>query len=80
MFQQLGFGLAIAVILDATVIRSILVPASMELLGGPQLVLPVLAGVAARDSHRGPAATRARLGGGGRRGAVGRRGALDMRD
>lgn len=33
MFQQMGFGLATAVILDATVIRSFLVPASMRLLG-----------------------------------------------
>jgi RND superfamily putative drug exporter len=33
MFQQLGFGLAIAVVIDATVIRSILVPAMMRLLG-----------------------------------------------
>ena len=33
MFQQLGFGLAIAVLLDATIVRSILVPASMKLLG-----------------------------------------------
>jgi RND superfamily putative drug exporter len=33
MFQQMGFGLAAAVIIDATLIRSILVPASMELLG-----------------------------------------------
>ena len=32
-FQQMGFGLAIAVFLDATVVRSILVPASMKLLG-----------------------------------------------
>lgn len=32
-FQQVGFGLAIAVILDATIIRMVLVPASMELLG-----------------------------------------------
>ena len=32
-FQQMGFGLAIAVLLDATVVRSILVPASMKLLG-----------------------------------------------
>jgi RND superfamily putative drug exporter len=32
-FQQVGFGLAVAVILDATIIRMILVPASMELLG-----------------------------------------------
>jgi RND superfamily putative drug exporter len=33
MFQQMGFGLAVAVILDATVIRSILVPATMQVLG-----------------------------------------------
>jgi RND superfamily putative drug exporter len=33
MFQQMGFGLAVAVILDATVIRSILVPSTMRLLG-----------------------------------------------
>lgn len=32
-FQQMGFGLAIAVLLDATIVRSILVPASMRLLG-----------------------------------------------
>jgi RND superfamily putative drug exporter len=31
--QQMGFGLAVAVTLDATLIRSILVPASMQLLG-----------------------------------------------
>jgi putative drug exporter of the RND superfamily len=31
--QQVGFGLAVAIILDATVIRSVLVPASMALLG-----------------------------------------------
>jgi hypothetical protein len=33
MFQQLGFGLAVAVFLDATIVRSILVPAAMRLLG-----------------------------------------------
>ena len=33
MFQQVGFGLAVAVLLDATVIRSMLIPASMQLLG-----------------------------------------------
>jgi RND superfamily putative drug exporter len=32
-FQQMGFGLAVAVLLDATVVRTILVPASMRLLG-----------------------------------------------
>jgi RND superfamily putative drug exporter len=33
VFQQVGVGLAVAVILDATIIRMVLVPASMELLG-----------------------------------------------
>ncbi len=33
MFQQMGFGLAVAVILDATIVRSVLVPATMKLLG-----------------------------------------------
>jgi len=33
MFQQMGFGLGVAVILDATIVRSVLVPASMKLLG-----------------------------------------------
>ncbi|MCC7365941.1 MAG: MMPL family transporter [Dehalococcoidia bacterium] len=39
-FQQMGFGLAVAVLLDATVVRSILVPASMELLGERNWYLP----------------------------------------
>ena len=38
--QQVGFGLAVAVILDATIIRSVLVPASMELLGDWNWYLP----------------------------------------
>lgn len=38
--QQMGFGLAVAVFLDATLIRSILVPASMELLGDRNWYLP----------------------------------------
>ncbi len=38
--QQVGFGLAVAVILDATVIRSVLVPASMQLLGTLNWYLP----------------------------------------
>jgi RND superfamily putative drug exporter len=33
ILQQVGFGLAVAIILDATIIRMVLVPASMELLG-----------------------------------------------
>ena len=38
--QQVGFGLAVAVILDATIIRSVLVPASMQLLGDLNWYLP----------------------------------------
>lgn len=40
MFQQMGFGLGVAVMLDATVIRSIIVPASMKLLGDWNWYLP----------------------------------------
>ena len=38
--QQVGFGLAVAIFLDATLVRSVLVPASMELLGGRNWYLP----------------------------------------
>ncbi|MCC6791150.1 MAG: MMPL family transporter, partial [Thermomicrobiales bacterium] len=38
--QQVGFGLAVAVFLDATVVRSVLVPASMALLGDRNWYLP----------------------------------------
>ena len=40
MFQQMGFGLAVAVAIDATLVRSVLVPASMELLGDLNWYLP----------------------------------------
>jgi RND superfamily putative drug exporter len=40
VFQQVGFGLAVAIILDATIIRMVLVPASMELLGDWNWYLP----------------------------------------
>ena len=38
--QQVGFGLAVAVFLDATLVRSVLVPASMEVLGKGNWYLP----------------------------------------
>ncbi len=38
--EQMGFGLAVAVFLDASVIRSIIVPASMRLLGNINWYLP----------------------------------------
>jgi RND superfamily putative drug exporter len=40
MFQQMGFGLGVAVILDATIVRSVLVPAAMQLLGNANWYLP----------------------------------------
>lgn len=40
MFEQVGFGLAISILLDATIIRCILVPASMKLLGNWNWYLP----------------------------------------
>jgi uncharacterized membrane protein YdfJ with MMPL/SSD domain len=40
MFQQMGFGVAVALLLDATVVRSVLVPASMKLLGDWNWYLP----------------------------------------
>jgi putative drug exporter of the RND superfamily len=39
-FQQMGFGLAVAVLIDATIIRSVLVPAAMRLLGDRNWYLP----------------------------------------
>jgi uncharacterized membrane protein YdfJ with MMPL/SSD domain len=40
MFQQMGFGVAVALLLDATLIRSVVVPAAMVLLGRSNWYLP----------------------------------------
>ena len=40
MFQQMGFGVAVALIIDATVIRSVLMPSMMVLLGEWNWYLP----------------------------------------
>jgi RND superfamily putative drug exporter len=40
MFQQMGLGVAVALLLDATVVRSVLVPAAMTLLGERNWYLP----------------------------------------
>ena len=40
MFQQMGFGIAIALLIDATIVRSVLVPAAMTLLGEWNWYLP----------------------------------------
>ena len=38
--QQMGFGLGTAILLDATIVRMVLVPASMKLLGKSNWYLP----------------------------------------
>ena len=40
MFQQMGIGLAAAVFLDATVVRTVLVPSAMQLLGDRNWYIP----------------------------------------
>ena len=40
MFQQMGFGLGVAILVDATVIRAVRVPATMRLLGDRNWYLP----------------------------------------
>src|SRR3989337_1802688 len=40
MFQQMGFGVAVALLLDATIIRSVLLPSAMRLLGERNWYLP----------------------------------------
>jgi RND superfamily putative drug exporter len=40
MFQQMGFGLGVAILVDATVVRVVLMPAVMELLGDRNWYLP----------------------------------------
>jgi uncharacterized membrane protein YdfJ with MMPL/SSD domain len=40
MFQQMGFGVAVALLLDATIVRSVLLPSAMKLLGDRSWYLP----------------------------------------
>ncbi|MDQ3893746.1 MAG: MMPL family transporter [Actinomycetota bacterium] len=60
MFQQMGFGVAIALLIDATIVRSVLVPAAMKLLGERNWYLPVWLGwlpriEVEREAQRGEA-------------------------
>jgi uncharacterized membrane protein YdfJ with MMPL/SSD domain len=40
MFEQMGFGLGVAILLDATLVRMLLVPSAMSLLGKANWYLP----------------------------------------
>src|SRR5919202_1262483 len=49
--KQMGFGLAVAVLIDATVIRAVLLPASMKLLGDWNWYLPRWLGWLPKRTH-----------------------------
>jgi RND superfamily putative drug exporter len=56
MFQQMGFGVAVALLIDATIIRSVILPAAMTLLGRWNWYLPRWLGWLPRiDIERSPA-------------------------
>jgi RND superfamily putative drug exporter len=55
MFQQMGFGVAVALLLDATVIRSVVLPSAMKLLGEWNWYLPRWLGWLPRLEVEGPA-------------------------
>jgi uncharacterized membrane protein YdfJ with MMPL/SSD domain len=63
MMQQMGFGLAVAVLIDATIIRAVLVPATMKLLGEWNWYLPQwlewLPSLSPEGERRAPASRRA---------------------
>jgi RND superfamily putative drug exporter len=54
--KQIGVGLALAVLIDATLIRGVLVPASMQIMGRWNWWFPFLVGGASRPAVATPAA------------------------
>ena len=62
MMQQMGFGLAVAIFLDATLVRCVLVPATMKLLGRHNWYLPKwlewIPNVSLGEQQPGPAGLR----------------------
>jgi uncharacterized membrane protein YdfJ with MMPL/SSD domain len=58
MFQQMGFGVAVALLIDATIVRSILLPSAMSLLGRWNWYLPAWLNWLPRLEIEAPAARR----------------------
>jgi RND superfamily putative drug exporter len=56
MFQEMGFGVAVAILIDATLVRTVLVPATMTLLGRWNWYLPSFLGWLPRVNVGGPSA------------------------
>jgi RND superfamily putative drug exporter len=59
MFQQMGFGVAVALLLDATIVRSVLLPSTMKLLGERSWYFPNWLRWMPRLQIEAPAAQRA---------------------
>jgi RND superfamily putative drug exporter len=53
--KEMGIGLAVAVLIDATLVRAVLLPASMKLLGDANWYLPSWLGWLPRSKHEAPA-------------------------
>ena len=56
MFQEMGFGVAVAILIDATLVRTVLVPATMTLLGRWNWYLPSFLGWLPRVNVEGSSA------------------------
>ncbi len=56
MFQEMGFGVAVAILIDATLVRTVLVPATMTLLGRWNWYLPPFLGWLPRVNVEGSSA------------------------
>ena len=52
-FKQMGVGLAVAILIDATIVRAVLLPATMKLLGEANWYLPRRLGWLPRVRHEG---------------------------
>jgi RND superfamily putative drug exporter len=52
--KQMGVGLAVAVLIDATIVRAILLPAAMKLLGDRNWYLPASLGWLPKVRHSEP--------------------------
>jgi uncharacterized membrane protein YdfJ with MMPL/SSD domain len=55
-FKEMGVGLAVAILIDATIIRGVLLPASMKVLGDRNWWLPKSLEWLPRTSHEPEAA------------------------
>jgi RND superfamily putative drug exporter len=62
MFQQMGFGVAVALLIDATIVRSVLMPAALAILGKRAWYLPRWLGWLPRLTIESPAASTAAAG------------------